>query len=459
MNDLSQLTFVTTVTTNRYVRFARIFVDSVLRTHPWAKVIVYHSALSPSRLAALVTSFPTVRFLRSGELPAETKDVTISMKVSSLRRAVSSAPRGTPLAFMDCDTLLLRSLVPYFSRLFDFAYTWKPTGYPLNTGVVLGRVGVGLEQLVDDWWRRNNETLLSPTLRSAANRTAGGADQYSLLSVLLGRPVGVLQHSLPSTTAADIDGPRSVIVSGRQVDCVGYPCAEINQTECEPVGSSTHVVHYKSGWHQILLDDLPFTATRFGSTCREQHRIWRQHDASARTDGTARVAAAAAKVADCYLTRLRIHSSREQAHAACLALAVASVLDVRSVHFSRELECAAAIDAARTVGSTLRLTTEAPVAVSECVYVLNSGTLEPAALRAIGSFVRRDDCAAVVWLPPQSVSSRFPGVPHFFHGTCFVLALPVRGRGHATDTRPGLASVFRAALGAIRIRLASGMVG
>lgn len=252
----------------RYLTFLEPFLHSVLQVASGAQLHVYYDQISDSSLAVFRFLFPEVIFRSSQQCLYNDLDQKIPFKIVVLADAMSTLPEDSPVAFIDCDTIVVQDFSRYFDEDFDLAFTWKSPPNPINTGVMLFRNRPRVRSFLEEYARRIVVTLGDVQAIERAKQRAGAVDQAVIMD-FIGEP--------PYAGARDVRLP-----SGERLRVLGYPCAELNQTECGPVTEKTHIIHYKSGWHPILLENAPFSAYRPASKCAEMHEVWQnvQRDVS-----------------------------------------------------------------------------------------------------------------------------------------------------------------------------------
>jgi hypothetical protein len=273
---MASLAFITSVTNNEYVTFLRSHLLTVERFHPKANVVVHYERLSADRVAALRLQFPRVRFQTAARRHAgRSKAHTIGGKVGHYLDALEAVPDGHGVVLIDCDTLVCRPIDQFFDWQFDVAFTWKEDGYPLNSGVMLGRAGRRLRRFLTEWEQLTQKILGDSRLMRRATALAGGADQYSLAQLVSRNeePTSFLASSRDER-AREYDGSISRCFDGEAVELLGLNAKYLNETRSCPITPETHVIHYKSGWHGILLRGEPFHRTRPRSESLEMFHYW-----------------------------------------------------------------------------------------------------------------------------------------------------------------------------------------
>ena len=270
---------VTTVTGNSYVAFLRPFLASVRQHHSDAAVIVYHKDLTPDRIRGLQVQFPNVDFRHQGIEVREEKHEVIGGKLRFFVDALRGLDEAAPVLFIDCDTLLVRPVTTIFDREdFDVCFTWKEDGFPLNSGVMPARNTDALKAFLREWNAHTQAILANSAEEAMARQAFGAADQLALAQLVCRGAVMEADKAsdLDRRTAA-YDGAYVSDRSGNPLRLLGVNCRLLNETRCVPIDEQTHVIHYKSGWHRILLHGEPFHPNRPEAACREMRAFWERH--------------------------------------------------------------------------------------------------------------------------------------------------------------------------------------
>ncbi len=311
--------FVTTVYGERYGAFLTPHLASIERTHPGAEGIVISQDLSERERAILKLAYPRWRFVESDTPMGGSLHQRIPRKLHAwLQGALVAGDR--PLALLDCDTLVLRSLIDAFEGPWDVAYTWKNEPFPLNTGVMLATDARAMVPLLREMVRRVEAIVERKDRLGQACGASGAADQHALREL-----IGFVNY----------DRDVTIELEGRPIVCRGLRCAEFNETNCVPVTEDRRILHYKAGWHPILLDGADYTENRPRERCREMLRLWRafareSHREMARSlvfRGANAALGAYRPLADGYEERGVLHSEMLAACGIVDALGVRTVLE------------------------------------------------------------------------------------------------------------------------------------
>lgn len=251
--------FVTTIYGGAYTPFLGPLLHSVRVCHPRASGLVLWQDVPRREVEILAAAFPEWRFEATGLAMGGEPAQRIPRKLHAWRAACERFP-DRPVALLDCDTLVVRPLDRYFGGGWDVLYTWKDEPFPINTGVMLVRTGRIGTALFGALARRVEEIVRDPALLALAAGCSGAADQHALREL-----IGFVNYERDATR--EVDGVRATFR--------GAPCRELNETNCRPITDDLCVIHYKAGWHPILLDGRDWTTNRPEGRCREMFERFR----------------------------------------------------------------------------------------------------------------------------------------------------------------------------------------
>jgi hypothetical protein len=135
-----------------------------------------------------------------------------------------------------------------------------------------------LKAFLREWNARTQAILANSAEEAVARQAFGAADQLSLAQLVCRGDVmeAAKRSDLAQRTTA-YDGAYVTESCGRPLRLLGVNCRLLNETRCMPIGEDTHVIHYKSGWHRILLHGASFHSNRPEAACREMHSFWERH--------------------------------------------------------------------------------------------------------------------------------------------------------------------------------------
>jgi hypothetical protein len=258
MNDAERTSpaapaFVTTIYGEKYIPFLLPHLASIQEHHPASRGAVLWQDVPRREMMLLAKAFPEWRFIEMDHAPAGDLHQRIPRKLHAWRDACALFA-DAPICFLDCDTLLVSPLDEYLGPGWDITFTWKDELFPINTGVMLARSGDVAAVLLAELAQRVEFIVRDAGRLEVALGSSGAADQHALREI-----IGFCNY--------DRTIPRTI--AGRELIFRGVPCRQLNETNCRPITPDLAVIHYKTGWHPILLEGAPFTRNRPAGRCRE----------------------------------------------------------------------------------------------------------------------------------------------------------------------------------------------
>ena len=250
---------------HKHIPLVYSFIYSALEVCPKVKIIIGYSDFSKFELNLLQIAFPAVDFV---ELSSSTTQLNshasrASMKIRMWNELyIGYLSVGKFGAFLDIDTVLLKHPFEELSHVGQLFLTRKRGKWPLNTGVVFARKCNEVLQVFSEWEKVTISILGSSKINREAELLGGGADQYALIKIL------GISESIRDESISSLISDRF----GVHVEFV--PCAIYNQTESMPLDKNIKIVHYKAGWHKILLQNAPYTKNRPKNSSSEMHALW-----------------------------------------------------------------------------------------------------------------------------------------------------------------------------------------
>jgi hypothetical protein len=250
---------------DKHTPFVYTFVYSALQICPDYKIIIGYTDFPKFELDLLHIAFPNVKFV---ELKGDTSHLgthasRASMKVKLWNQLFQNHLHdGDFGVFLDIDTILLK--LP-FEELADdgqLFLTRKNGKWPLNTGVLFAKKCESTKRVFLKWESETVSILSATKTNQEAEVASGGADQHALLKVL-GIENEIRDESISSFNDENLE------VRVEFVQCRIY-----NQTESVPLEKNIKIVHFKAGWHKILLQSAPYTKNRPENSSSEMHGLW-----------------------------------------------------------------------------------------------------------------------------------------------------------------------------------------
>ena len=250
---------------DKHTPLAYSFIYSALDVRPDCRIVIGYDNFPKFELLLLRIAFPTVNFvqLSSSAVNLKSHAAKASIKIRMWNQLFLAHLGDDELgAFLDIDTLILKSPFEGIPEVAQLFLTRKAGKWPLNTGVVFAKKSEGTRQAFSEWERETISILSSDDINRKAELISGGADQHSLIELL------EISEKLRDETISSVVSDRF----GIQVEFV--PCSIYNQTESVPLDRNIKIVHFKAGWHKILLDSAPYSKNRPESSSSEMHSLW-----------------------------------------------------------------------------------------------------------------------------------------------------------------------------------------
>lgn len=289
---------------------------------PGARGLVLYQDLPEREVLALAHAYPGFEFRLHTHATGRDVMHAIPRKMHAWLEGARAFP-DRAVAFLDCDTLLMRSIDDVasidVSSSWDILFTWKDELFPINTGVMLARDGAVAAHVFGAMLTRIERLIADKGAFATAVGSSGAADQHALREI-----IGFCNYDRTIT--------RPVTHAGvtREVAFRGEPCRVWNETNCRGLDDALRIVHYKTGWHPILLENAPFTRNRPETACAAMFRHWHQTEqASAARIARSLAFEGARRAFDCFQTIAGGYEERGILHSEMLA--VCGVSDLLNV--------------------------------------------------------------------------------------------------------------------------------
>jgi FkbM family methyltransferase len=265
----NKMRFITTVYGDSFLPLLWVHLQSIACYYPFNPVSIFYEDISLFEIKLLKMKFSDYEFIGGYDsIHEKDRKKRIALKLVYLSMACERYPNET-LCILDCDTAICCNFSNLINNDFDVLYTWKNEQFPLNTGVIILKSKSNVRKFMKRWLKLTEKIVANPAKLQVAMKLSGGADQQAFLEILN-------VHDLDSITDREIDGEK--------VRFKGIACKYLNETNCVPITEDTHIIHYKSGWHSILLEKTPFTKNRPQESCKEMFDYWQRFYQEVTTD-------------------------------------------------------------------------------------------------------------------------------------------------------------------------------
>jgi hypothetical protein len=249
---------------NAFSPFLAVSLRSLRLSHPGRRVTVLYDKLRTSTLSALRQQNPDARFVavnvEKGRSIDSHKRIAGRMEHWSAVLEQLDPNDSDVVAFVDADMIVRSDLEVALPESFDVIFTSKPQErIPINAGFIALRLSSKTKAFMKEWSALTAQMTADPPRLEEAVKKMGAADQQALLDLMQNPALlGVSDRSYPFG----------------DIRIVGMPCALLNETNSVPLSAPALVLHYKGGWHKILLRDAPFSSHRPQDVSQEMYDLW-----------------------------------------------------------------------------------------------------------------------------------------------------------------------------------------
>ncbi len=233
----------------KYAPMLGVLLQSIADVQPCRKVVLLHYD-TPAAVLRMACNYPNV-IARPVERQAYPAAMAAALKPLILADYLASPTLAGPALVVDCDMLVRRDPFDLFLEDDGILFTIRDGVWPINGGII----GI----------RNPYDPAVAQFFHRWADRIAAIARDPALVAVARSEshPYG---HVDQMAFAQTIDYERSKTefipqccggLKARAVD--GYV---LNETRSIPINPETRILHFKGGWHPILLDGQTFTRYR-----------------------------------------------------------------------------------------------------------------------------------------------------------------------------------------------------
>lgn len=182
---------------------------------------------------------------------------------------------GDKILIIDCDTLILKDFSSVYSQKFDIGFTYKVTGFPINFGVIFGKISIKFHETINYIYNDLKLTLENRRSLKFATAISGAADQHSI-NKLVNSDLLTPDNFSPALRKKLFENISELSINNHSVGVKFLDCDLYNQTECVSDFDNVNIVHYKSGWHLALKNrSLNFLSKyRSYDQCKNLFNFW-----------------------------------------------------------------------------------------------------------------------------------------------------------------------------------------
>jgi len=257
--ELIDMKFIVVIYGDKYLPLLWVNLSSIEKAHPNDSVTVLYEDIKEHEVTILRDRFLTYEFIKGYNI-IDFKDPLkrIPLKLRYWFKACQLYP-GERLCFLDCDTLVYSNIKDFLKEDFDVLYTWKENSFPLNTGVVVVKNNRKAGLFMEHWLECTESIIKDPYELKVAIQRNGAADQHALFKIL---------------NSVSYDNCLDRNIKDEMIRFKGVNTRYLNETSSGPITNDTHIIHYKAGWHPIILDEAPFTENRPRDACKDMLSLW-----------------------------------------------------------------------------------------------------------------------------------------------------------------------------------------
>jgi hypothetical protein len=238
-----------------------VHLGSITQYHPNIPISVIYQDIADYEIKLLESVFPNVKLIQAA-YSIEEEDIMkkIPLKLRHWLGACEKYPDET-LYLLDCDTVICSDICNFTDGDYDVLYTWKNEIFALNTGVIILKNKNKVRKFMKHWLELTENIIGNPTDFQNAIKVNGGISQHALSQILKTKNHnGIIERN----------------VAGERIRFKGVECKYLNETNCVPIAEETGIIHYKGGWHPILLEGKNFSKNRPEKDCKEMFEYWQQ---------------------------------------------------------------------------------------------------------------------------------------------------------------------------------------
>ena len=233
----------------KYAPMLGVLLQSVADVQPCRKVVLLHYD-TPADVLRMACNYPNV-IARPVERQGYPAAMAAALKPLILADYLASPTLNGPTLVVDCDMLVRRDSFDLFREDDGILFTTRDGVWPINGGIIGIRnpLDPGVARFFHRWANRIVAIARDPALMAVARSEShpyGHVDQMAF-SETIG-----YERSTTEFIPQDCGGLKA-----RAID--GYI---LNETRSVPIAPETRILHYKGGWHPILLDGHTFTRNR-----------------------------------------------------------------------------------------------------------------------------------------------------------------------------------------------------
>jgi hypothetical protein len=242
---MDKIEFIISVFGSRYLLFLATCLQSIKNHHPDSLVSVYFDDISPKIIKIFSKYFENCTFTKCNikTLLPDSKS-KLNTKILYWNYAINNT-NSKNLCFIDVDTILIKPINEVFDVEFDISLTYNDHSLnriPINTGVIFCKNNKNSKMFFEEWTKRVEKFANNPSKYTELFSKYGSGDQLCIMMML--------EEKITKTNSI-------YIVNNIDMKINWLKCTEFNNLSSPNIRDNCKVIHLKSKWHRIILDNVP----------------------------------------------------------------------------------------------------------------------------------------------------------------------------------------------------------
>lgn len=171
---------------NSYIGMLLTTLESIASTHRDDSVSVFWQDMEEYKISLISKCYPKFEFNRTDFDLSRNLTHRIALKTLLWEKAMLTL-EDSHICFLDGDTLVRKSIHPFFQSEFDITFTDKPEKFPLNTGVMLVKNSLASKKFFTAWKKETLAILKNPEKLKNSTSVSypyGAPDQMSFYHLI-----------------------------------------------------------------------------------------------------------------------------------------------------------------------------------------------------------------------------------------------------------------------------------
>lgn len=230
------IVFVLTVFGERYAKFLLPNIYTIKKHHKNSSIKIYHSGVPKNILKQCEKVSDLIH------VDVDSSDDKHNLINSRMKYWHEGSNENKKVVLIDVDMLFLKNIESFFKNNSIIYTTRSNHVFPINLGILLLDNGKDFQIFTNHLAEETLRIYSDIKQRLYAKQFFGSCDQQAFLNIK------------------------------KDYKTIEVPCRLLNEVDCN-FDNLTHIVHYKTGWHPILLDGMNFSDSS-RKNCIKAYRYW-----------------------------------------------------------------------------------------------------------------------------------------------------------------------------------------